>query len=372
MNLWKSEPTPSLLLDINQMKRNIERMVWSANKNGVNLRPHIKTHKSVEIARLEIEAGAYGITVATLSEAELFVKAGFKDILLAFPLVGKQKVDRLAALCQESKVIASVDDEYQAFLLQESAEAKGIEIEVWMKVNSGLNRCGVESGKEALTLAQGIRQYGSLKLTGIYTHAGHAYGFTEKTERSRIAQEEAKAVLESVRLCEDEDISIPNRSVGSTPTYEEAGKFEGITEVRPGNAVFFDGVQEGLGVCEVTECALSVSASVVSIKEDRIIFDAGSKSLTSEKGAHGNESVKGFGTIVEPVELQGFSLTRLSEEHGVLDGNGSPLPSIKFGETIRIVPNHACTAVNLYDTYTVIQDERVVDRWKVDARGCNV
>ncbi|PYZ96867.1 alanine racemase [Alteribacter lacisalsi] len=370
MKTWREYPTPSLLLDIKKMKRNISRMYCSAEENGVQLRPHIKTHKSLRVAEAQKAAGASGLTAATISEAEVFVEGGFTDLLLAFPLADSEKCRRLAKLNKKARVIASIDEAGQAPLLQEAAAKNGLTIEVWVKVNAGLNRCGTEPGEETADLVEKLQAYDALHVTGLYTHAGHAYGAPDQTAREEIAREEAQAVLVSASACEKRGIAIPHRSVGSTPTYEISGAFEGITEVRPGNGVFFDGVQAGLGVCSLNECAVTVSATVAAVKKDRVIFDAGSKSLTLEKGAHGNESIKGFGTIAEPEILRGKELTRLSEEHGVLDQTGMQ-GRLKLGQKIRIIPNHACTAVNLYDRYLVLDGEEVVDEWPVDARGRN-
>ncbi|RNA67037.1 alanine racemase [Alteribacter keqinensis] len=369
MKTWKEAPTPVLVLDLEKMNRNIERMAASARKNNVKLRPHIKTHKSLEVAKRQIHAGATGLTVATLSEAEVFQNAGFDDLLVAFPLRSEEKIARFVALAKRGRLIATIDDIVQAGRLDEAAATAGMRVEVWVKVNSGLNRCGVDPGEEAVSLVKDIAPLQALQVTGLYTHAGHAYGAGAQEDRERIAKEEAEAVVRSAEACENAGFPIENRSVGSTPTYEWSGAYDGITEVRPGNAVFFDGVQEGLGVCTMDECALTVTASVVSGKKDRLIVDAGSKSLTLEKGAHGNASVTGFGTIVEPVTLAGKSLTRLSEEHGILDfPDGAPAIT---DEVIRIIPNHACTAVNLYDHYLVVEGDTIADRWPVDARGCN-
>lgn len=183
-------------------------------------------------------------------------------------------------------------------------------------------------------------------------------------EQERIALQEAEAVLQSAEACEKAGISIPVRSVGSTPTYRLSGKISGITEVRPGNAVFFDAIQVGLGVAGIEECALSVLTSVVGVHEDRVVIDAGSKTLCLDKGAHGLDSVKGYGHVVGHPEL---IIERLSEEHGVI--TFSSKPDIKLNDKLLIVPNHACTVANMFDEYIVIEGEDVVNRWRVDARG---
>ncbi|WP_026690974.1 alanine racemase [Alteribacter aurantiacus] len=366
MKKWNLTSTPELVLDINQLSKNMKRMTESAKANGVRLRPHVKTHKSIEVAKKQLEEGADGLTVATLKEAEVFKRGGFRDILMAYPLRNREKISQFVALADGIRLIATVDELEQASRLNEEANRQGQTIEVWVKINSGLNRCGVEPEEEAVNLVREITTMSSLDVTGLFTHAGHAYGAPSDKRRVEIANEEAQAVLLSAHACEQAGYPIEHRSVGSTPTYEISGRFEGITEVRPGNAVFFDGVQAGLGVCELEECAVTVVASVVSIKKDRVIVDAGSKALTLEKGAHGNDSVKGFGMIVEPTEHHGLTLTRLSEEHGIMDGTAQ-FPT----DYVRIVPNHVCTAVNLYDHYVVVDGDTIVDKWSIDAKGFN-
>ncbi|KMJ57548.1 alanine racemase [Bacillus sp. LL01] len=365
---WKNLDTPTLLLDHPVLLKNIRNMSDFAKENNINLRPHIKTHKSVEIAKLQLEHGAIGITTAKLEEAEVMAHTGIVDILVAYPVSSPAKIERIVGLLNKGVDLkVSVDNLDQIKLLQKALEKTGHTLEVWIKVNSGLNRCGVEPGTNAVDLARGILFLSQLRLGGIFTHAGHSYGARGKEELERIAVAEAEAVVSSAEACEKAGIPIPVRSVGSTPTYRIAGKVEGITEVRPGNAVFFDSIQVGLGVAEREDCALSVLASVVGVYPDQIVLDTGSKTLCLDKGAHGLDSVKGFGYVVDHPEL---TIERLSEEHGVaVFDRERPGSDIRLNDKVRIIPNHACTVANMFDEYTVVEGEHVVDMWKVDARG---
>ena len=357
--------TPSLLLDYGKLAANMKRMSDFAKKHCVELRPHIKTHKSIEIAKLQLANGAVGITTAKIEEAEVMADAGIKDILIAYPISSPEKIRKVIGLLNRGVDLKiSVDSLEQVKLLQKGLENTSHSLEVWIKVDSGLNRCGVEPGKAALRLAQAILFLSRLRVGGIFTHAGHAYGAASKGEIEEIALAEARAVVESAEECEKAGIPIKVRSVGSTPTFEISGKVEGITEVRPGNAVFYDAIQVGLGVAQHDSCALTVSASVVGVYEDRIVLDAGSKTLCLDKGAHGLDSVKGYGYIPG---YPGLTIDRLSEEHGVAVFDKKP--ALKLNDKVRIIPNHACTVVNQFDEYTVMEGERVVDTWKVDARG---
>jgi D-serine deaminase-like pyridoxal phosphate-dependent protein len=357
--------TPTLLLDYKKVKQNIFEVATFAKEVGVAVRPHIKTHKSIKIAQLQLNAGAVGITVAKIGEAEVMAEGGIKDILVAYPITSPQKVNRLISLIEKGvKVKVAVDQEIQLQLLNDVLQRTSFELEVWIKVNSGLNRCGVEPGFEALRLAKNIMKQTHLKLGGIFTHAGHSYAASSVEEIQKIGVEEGEAVVESANECEKAGIPILVRSVGSTPTYKQAGAIKGITEIRPGNAVFFDAIQVGLGVTTLEHCALTLLASVVGVYQNRIVFDTGSKSLCLDKGAHGNETVKGYGVICGH---EGITLERLSEEHGV--GVFTQIPKLHVNDVVQIIPNHACTVANMFDEYVVHEDGHVIDHWKVDARG---
>lgn len=356
--------TPSLLLDLDQMEKNIEEIIRFAKDAHLNYRPHIKTHKSIEIAKKQMEMGAVGITAATVGEAEVMAEGGINDILIAFPISGEQKLNRVKKLLQKAKITIAVDSVEQAEALHQFFRYNKALPEVWVKVNCGLNRAGVEPNEEVVELAQYIVNKTDLPLTGIFTHAGHAYGAKSPEEMKKIAEAEAEAVITSATLCENVGIPIQHRSIGSTPTFKIGGVVEGISEIRPGNAVFYDMVQVGLGVAKVDQCALTVLAGVYSIKKDRMIIDAGSKTLALDKGAHGLASVNGHGYIMEYPNLV---IERLSEEHGIV-----ALPNktdIPLNEKLTIIPNHACVVANLFDHYVVHQKGKVVDKWKIDARG---
>lgn len=355
--------TPALLLDLDKMEKNIADIAQFAKEAGVNVRPHIKTHKSIEIAKRQMDAGAVGVTVAKVGEAEVMVAGGIKDILIAYPLSAKAKLERVKRLMDQAKVTVAVDSVEQADLLEECFDQKN-PLNVWIKVNSGLNRVGVEPNEEVVELAQHVKGLSGLRLDGIFTHAGHSYAASSTEEIEKIAHEEAAAVVTSAELCEAAGIPIPNRSVGSTPTFKIASVVEGITEIRPGNAVFYDMVQVGLGVATREQCALTVLSSVVSVKKDRIVIDAGSKTLALDQGAHGNASIAGHGYVKEHPE---FVIARLSEEHGVIPVEGTV--DVKLNDRLTIIPNHACVVANLFETYLVHQNGKVIDEWKVDARG---
>ncbi|WP_416148876.1 alanine racemase [Salipaludibacillus sp. HK11] len=363
--MFEKIQTPAIIIDESKMRNNIKRMLAVKEKYGVNLRPHFKTHKSSLIAQEQLVAGADGITVASVSEAELLLQKGVTDILVAYPLVDIEKVKRLKPYLHNARVIFAIDSQAQAIRMNEAASELDVGFEVWIKINSGLNRCGVEPGKDALALAEYITSLSGLQLTGLYTHAGHSYAATSKKQKEAVTEQEVASILQSAELCEQQGIKITNRSVGSTPTFERAASYHGITEVRPGNAVFFDRMQIGLDVAEQQEVAITILTQLISIKKNRLIFDGGSKAFTTEKGAHGNEGVDGFGESIDHPEL---ILTRLSEEHGIVDLTEQN-KIIHLGDKLRFIPNHACTAVNLFDHYIVLKESGQLEKVPIDGRG---
>ncbi|HLQ96644.1 MAG TPA: alanine racemase [Pseudogracilibacillus sp.] len=355
--------TPALLLDKLQLLNNIDNIANMASTYGVDYRPHIKTHKSKDIASLQINSGAIGLTAAKVGEAEMLVEAGFKDVLIAYPISHPLKIKRIQKLREQARIVVAVDSFEQASRLNQAMEAED-PLEVWIKVNSGLNRCGVEPREEVLELAADIGNMSGLSLTGLLTHAGHAYGAGSISEVKQIAKQEVTSITESAQLCEDNGIPIKHRSVGSTPTFQFYENMEEITEIRPGNAVFFDMVQVGLGAAAKEQCALTVKASVVTAKHNRIVIDAGSKTLALDKGAHGNDSIQGHGYIMEHPNLV---IGSLSEEHGIIPVAGDE--GIQVGDVLTIIPNHACVVANLFDNYLLHQQDEVLDTWEVTARG---
>ncbi|QRG65304.1 D-TA family PLP-dependent enzyme [Brevibacillus choshinensis] len=358
--------TPSLLLDVDKMEANIKRIDSFAKEQGIAWRPHIKTHKSVEIAKRQVASGACGITVAKVAEAEVMARGGITNILIAYPLASRKKLERVAELLPLATIILTIDSAEQAQHVQAFFQQIGQDIEVWIKVDSGLKRCGVDPGEPTLRLAQHVSENcPNLRLRGLYTHAGHSYAASTYEQIEKIGRYEGECIVASAELCEQHGIPIEVRSVGSTPTFQIAGKVPGITEVRPGNAVFYDAIQVGLGVASYSDCALRLISTVVSQRAtERLVFDTGSKSLSLDQGAHGNATVKGFGHVVDHPEIV---LERLSEEHGIAAIQGRT--TLGLLDRVQIIPNHACTVMNLFDQVYLVKNDEVIGTWPVDARG---
>lgn len=381
-------PTPCLLVERQRFDRNVARMQSVAEANAVRLRPHVKTHKCIALARRQVEAGAGGITVAKVSEAEVFAAAGFDDIRLAYTPVNAGRHDRLRKLMSHARISFCVDTRAGAQIASDFYAEHDLRPDVLVEVDCGHGRCGVRWDDPAsVDFVRFVAGLPGLRLAGILTHAGQSYsgprgGETEEAALRRVSAEERDRMLDfAVRLhaagvpgVEPGSFEI---SIGSTPSlrYFENRPRDGftVTEVRPGNYVFHDAIQVALGVAAWTDCALTVLATVVSRHRDRdgmerLYLDAGKKILTSDTG-YGTD---GYGQILYNARtmqpLPHARLTALSEEHGWVQVTGGA--TLDVGDRIRIVPNHACVAVNTQDLLYLVDGEAVVDTLPVDARGC--
>ena len=364
--------TPSLLVDYEKLENNIRSMAAKAKKNGVNLRPHIKTHKCIEIGKKQIEAGAHGITVSTLAEAAAFADAGFKDITYAVPLA-KDKFEGVKRISESTRLSVLVDHQNTVVPLSSFCKDVGILLDILVKVDCGYPRCGIDpESPAAIKLVRKIHKSSNLNFKGILTHAGHSYDATTVAEVKSIAKQEQDVMIRFAKALKSENVELDPEvvSIGSTPTARLADTFqEGITEIRPGNYAFFDYTQVALGACEVSDCALTVFSSIISVNPDRTVIDAGATALSKDKGPMHIEPNVGYGKIVQDYPKGRIDteviLTSLSQEHGKLVPTGETSLRFKHGEKVRIIPNHSCLTANLFDNYHVVKDDLVVDRWKV-------
>ena len=366
--------TPAVIVHRERLRRNIEAMQALATRRGVALRPHVKTHKCVEIARLQLEGGAVGVTASKADEALVFIEAGVPSITVAYPLVDERKVRRLLAAAHErggTDLRVVVDSRTEVELLARVAGNMRVAVGVLIEVDVGLHRCGLQADDpQLLELAQLISASQWLRFIGLLSHAGHAYGAANAAAVREIAADEC-AILQRVRSkLEARSITVPEVSVGSTPTVLASESYEGITEIRPGTYVFLDRTPVRLGLAQLDDVALTVLATVVSRNADYLIIDAGSKVLTSDLGAHGTAGTGGYGMAFaldqRPADSGGLQVVRLSEEHGFVERAGSTLG---IGAKLRIFPNHACPIVNLADELVVVSDDCEIARWQVAARG---
>lgn len=345
-----------------------------ADNAGVRLRPHAKTHKSVDIARQQMAAGAVGLTVAKPAEALVFIKAGIPSIKICYPVMDADLLGPVlaAAKVHETEVIFVIDSDAGIDALIAAAQAFGAVLPVYVEVDVGLKRCGVgPTSLDLVELAGRVAAAPGLTLLGITSHAGHAYGVTGPAAAAAIAEGERQTMLAAKTRLEAINIPVPEVCVGSTPSLWAQRDFTGITEIKPGNYVVNDLTQLNIGVVGWGRLALSIQTHVVSVNDTYMIVDAGSKTLTSDLGPHGNQSISGYGRAFAEGEVpgptEGRVVTKLSEEHGWIAHHGEPLP---IGTPLLIFPNHACPVINLVDKLAAIGGDGSVEYWTVDARGC--
>ena len=370
-----TQSTPALLLDINILKRNIANMAIRARRLGVALRPHIKTHKCLEVARLQRDSGARGITVSTLTEGEIFAGAGFNDITYAVPLE-PGKIQRALALASQVNLGITVDDLALVNKLDRAAGVEEQRLKTWLKVDGGYHRAGVDPDSAyALQLAQAIAGAEHLDFAGLLTHAGHAYKAAAVSEIQAIAHEERLILNRFAARLRARGIQVPLLSVGATPTMAVATDLEGIDEARPGNYVFHDRTQWALGSCQPEECALTVMATVISHQPDRnqVVIDAGALALSQDPGPTHLDSTPNWGAIVSDrtnMSLHtSFNVVAMSQEHGIIKGkSAADLAGLPVGCRVIILPNHSCLTAAQFDEYIVVEGELVVDRWKIQRK----
>ncbi len=364
--------TPAVVIQRPTLDDNIRCMQTLARKHGLRLRPHIKTHKCLAIARLQMAAGACGITAAKVDEALPFIRDGIASVTLAQPQMIASKLDRLMAAAQAHRcdLRLIVDSRAGLDLLASRAVEQHFTPGVFIKIDVGLHRCGCRPDDPAiLALAETIRQHPRLQFVGLLSHAGHAYGAADRTAVAAIAEDERRTMLAVARRLEDAGIPVPEISVGSTPTVLAATQFGGLTEIRPGNYVFMDQAPLRLGLIAPEQVALTVLTTVISRNPDFLIVDAGSKTFSSDMGAHGAGRGVGFGVGWPRAcfgdDEQALTIVRLSEEHGFIPRGNSDLA---LGTCVRVIPNHACPVANLARTLVVLDGDDVYE-WPVDARG---
>ncbi len=368
MNLQTTK-TPALLLNGERVQNNAERMSTRVKNLRANLRPHVKTHKCPEIARLQTVGHSGAITVSTLAEARAFSAFGFKDILYAVPVEpGKfAGIFEIAATCEKFSLIT--DDPEIPALLDEAAGQAGERLDVFLKVDCGYHRCGVAPDSlEALNIPRKISDSKNLRFAGILTHAGHSYYAPTEGERFAIARAERDVMTALASDLRKNGLEVPAVSTGSTPTITCIDHLDGITDVRPGNYIFFDAFQATLGSCSFDDCAVTVLTAVThrSFAQCKVIVDAGATALSKDRGAAEFDPTCGYGRVLDLTGKDtGLRVDALSQEHGtIFIEEDSILEKLKVGTRLRILANHSCLTAAQYDFYNVLEGERVIDRWQ--------
>ena len=355
------------------MERNLDRMQAAVNARGLRLRPHAKTHKSVEFARRQIAGGAVGICCAKLGEAEIFADAGIEDIRLPYPL-NPVNAERVLDLLDRTRLSFIVDHWAVAQGWSEAMQREAREVDVLVKVDVGFHRCGIDPTRgDAAEFVARVAALPGLRLRGLLSHAGHGYGGTAEGEVRAIAQAEAEtlaALRDRVRAL---GVGVDEISVGATPTVRFSVALAGITELRPGNYIYFDRTQVALGAAAWDDCALTVLARVVAKPSaDRIILDSGSKTLTNDL-ARGFTPSPGYGAVLRSIggaqaPDEALRIERLSEEHANVRVSGGA-HALDPGDLVRIVPNHSCVVSNLVDAAWLVDGADVIERLEISARG---
>jgi D-serine deaminase-like pyridoxal phosphate-dependent protein len=356
--------TPAFLVDIGVVSRNCRSMRQKAQASAVHFRPHVKTHKTREIARMQHGGAAGPITVSTLAEGEFLADDGFRDITYAMP-IAPEKLERAAALARRiERLNILVDSEVTLRAVEAFFAATGVIFDVFLKVDCGYHRAGVDpASPDSARLALSMARSNAVRFNGLLTHAGHSYDVTTREEIARIAAEETASLTRFRALIAGEAGDTFVRSIGSTPTASIVESFTDCDEVRPGNYVFYDAFQATIGSCAPRDVAVSVLATVVGSYPERgqAILDAGALAMSKDRGPQHLVPNFGYGVVCD-MNLQPIAaeLVALSQEHGKLETRAN----LPVGTKVRIVPNHSCLTAAMFDVYYVLDGERVVDAWK--------
>eukprot|EP00741_Cyanophora_paradoxa_P021688 tig00000241_g20934.t1 len=373
-------PTPAFLVDRARVEANTRRMQERAERLGVGLRPHVKTHKTLEAGRLQLSQQEHKrIIVSTLAEAEMFAAAGFDDITYAMPIT-EDKLERCAALAEKIRANLFLDSmealrDVEAFA---AGRSPTVTFHAFIKVDTGYRRAGVEYRSALLIeLAKAVAASKAVRLTGIYSHAGHSYAAESAPAAHAAAREEAERMVEACGRLREAGVEVPVVSVGSTPSASCCEEYPrpppGTTlEIHPGAYVFYDRQQEHIGACTIDDVACSVLARVVGVypHSNQLLIDAGALALSKDGARQGC-----FGAVAGHPELR---LTRVTQEVGVIEcgpaGHGEEGPAakrprvdlsqFKRGMLLRILPNHCCLAAACFDKYFVVEGDKVVDEWR--------
>ena len=361
--------TPILILNLDVLENNMQDMANACKEAGTNLRPHIKTHKTPSIAHMSINAGAVGIAVAKLGEAEVMEANGIRDIMVANQIIGAPKIKRLINLTKKIKISSLVDSIEGAEELSRIAAEEKVTLTVYLEIDIGMGRCGVKPGEPAIQMAKKLAELPNLELVGILGFRSvwfknlPRYG---SRDIWNLGIEEGNILVENAEKIRMAGIPISNVVAGSTPTAKAASTVRGITEVQPGTYVFNDIMTASIGGCGIKDCAASVMVTVISRPSlTRAIIDAGTKTLVGDYSSRDFPSlVEGYGLIKSK---EGVILNGLSEEHGelLLD----PDCDIKVGDKLEIIPNHICPVVNMFDEIIGVRDGYIETVWPILARG---
>ncbi len=354
--------TPALLIDLDAFERNLDRMAAFCAEAGLRLRPHAKTHKSAHIARLQMDRGAVGLCCQKVSEAEALVQGGVPDVVISNQVVGRHKLDRLSALARHAKVAVCADDADNVFDLNAAAGQVGVVMDVFVEIDVGAGRCGVQPGKPALALAAQVAGQRNLRFAGLQAYHGSAQHIRDRAERKAAIDAAGEMTSETVDLLADNGLDCAIVAGAGTGTYDLHVNGGPWNELQCGSYVFMDAdygrnlMADGRAF-DTFDNALFVYATVMSkTRDDRCVIDAGHKALGNDQG------------FPQVLDLPEVTYSGPSDEHGTLDLSEAR-QALKLGDKIKLIPGHCDPTVNLYDWYVGVRDGRVEALWPVTARG---
>ncbi|HEV2988963.1 MAG TPA: alanine racemase [Candidatus Angelobacter sp.] len=360
--------TPAFLVDHAIVAQNCATMREKARRSAVAFRPHVKTHKTIEIAQMQVGNSAGPITVSTLAEAEFFAQHGFDDITYAVP-ISPAKLTRAAILARRVKRLNLLLDSPETLqALQDFHAAQGMVFDVFLKVDSGYHRAGVDpDSPESVWLGVALAKSSAIRFHGLLTHAGHSYNSRNPEEILKVAIQEKESLTRLRARIAEQGADKLIRSIGSTPTTSVVESFTETDEVRPGNYVFYDAFQARIGACSLPQCAVSVLATVIGSypQHGHLLIDGGALAFSKDPGPDHIDRECGFGVVCDlnlnPLPMK---LTVLSQEHGKIQAEPAALARYPVGSRLRIVPNHSCLTAAMYDTYHVVKEGCVNGQWK--------
>ncbi len=364
--------TPCLVLDADRMERNIARLKDRLGPLGVGLRPHLKTAKSVDVARRVMTSAAGPAAVSTLLEAEQFAAAGVRDLIYAVGIAPAKLAQVLSLRERGADLAVVLDTVEQAQAVAQASRQAGTRIPALIEIDCDGHRSGVRPSDRALLQAIGGVLHDGAALRGVLTHAGESYAARGAEALRRAAAQERDSVLAAAAVLREAGLPCPVVSVGSTPTAHHAADLDGVTEVRAGVFVFFDLVMAGIGVCEVDDIALSVLATVIGHQRDKgwILVDAGWMAMSQDRGTRKQTVDQGYGLVCDTagVPWPDLIMADANQEHGILavrPGSNATLPALRIGDRVRILPNHACATGAQHRAYHVVRGagEAVEARW---------
>ena len=346
--------TPALLLDLDVLEANIRKMADYFRDKPAKMRPHIKTHKCPIIAHKQIAAGAEGVACQKLSEAEVMVESGIRDVLITNQVIGWNKVLRLAKLAHHSAITVLVDNSENVQQLSTAAQQEGVELGVLEEIDVGMNRCGVPSGEAAVGLAREISSRKGLNFKGILGYEGHCVLLDDYERKRTLCLEAMAKNIETKKKLEQSGLRVESVRAGGTSTYNITGTYPGITEVHPGTYATMDTKFKKMGI--PFDYAVTLLTSVISNPQaGRFTVDAGMKSITHENG------------LPQPKQ-GGLELIHLYEEHGLLEARNQQ-DYLKIGDKLELIPTHGCTTINLHDKFHCVRNGYLEAVWKISARG---